>query len=1107
MSSTVASDLRAIFDGGMVAGLTDVDLLGRFTSGSPEEAEPAFAALVARHGPMVLAACRGMLASPHDAEDAFQATFLTLARKASAIRQPELVGSWLHGVACRTARRLREKDARRRRNEVEASMSRASEKTAASDREAITALHEEIDRLPERYRSAIVLCDLNGLTHREAGRRLGRPTGTISARVARARERLRDRLLGRGSAFPGGVVGAVRLPGLPAPLANATVRIAMEASSAPAATIPPAVASLAQEVSGFAPILWRTALSAAVLILGIGTIGMAVLAPQDGARPTAPIATPPHQPAAAPDAPLPAGALLRMGTSRFRPPSMVAEMALSPDEATIVTMGDELIAWDAATGRERWRALAEGYGYHPPGAAYGVRALAFAPDGSRFFAPGHRGEIVAWETSSGRREVLRIPTLRGLRDDDGRDARSIDVAPDGRKLALGGASGVIVCNLDGKVLYRVPNGLARLFGGPQPFDNNDRLTFGGDYALARFSPDGKRLAVASCIRPKEIRMLDAETGRELRKLALTDRLVRMAFSPDGRRIAATERDSSVRLYDAETGARIWACAIPLRNPGENYTSAIAFAPDGRTIAVAATDDLIHLIDAKDGEDRAQLAGHRWYPWALAFAAKGGLLYSSGWDPAIRRWDVAARKQIPPPSGVLGSSVVAASPDGRTIAYQDDSGTIRLVDARDGSELRTLSLAGAWYSTLAFSPDGRQLAAGGSVGDRVHVGLWNIPDGHLQHRWDWPKGRDPHVEVECLDFAPDGTRLGAVAFRQSSAYLFDPTDGRQVAQLPHNQVYGLSFSPDGRTIATAGWDEMLRFWDAESGERRREIKVADRIRAAAPNANRVPAPVAGAPMPREDLRMFAVDYSPEGGLIATAHLDGKVRVWRADDMTLRTVFAVPSWFREGSMRFSPDGLWLTTGVAGGKVDLWDAATGTNVWNRGRHQGDVYTVGFGRDSWTLVSGGQDGACYLWDTRPAGKPVASDPDPARLWDDLRGDDGAAAYRAVRTLAEIPDRAVPLLAGKLRSLTSVVDLDRTEPGLPGEESERRRRMKKILIDRDPKIESAIVARRAFSVLARVGTPDAIAVLDELARRDPNGEVGRLAVAAKERATRPATP
>ncbi|MHB1559070.1 MAG: sigma-70 family RNA polymerase sigma factor [Isosphaeraceae bacterium] len=1105
MSSTVANDLRAIFDGGMVAGLIDGDLLTRFTSGSPDVAEPAFAALVARHGPMVLAACRSLLSNPHDAEDAFQATFLTLARKAATIRQPELIGPWLHGVACRTARRLREKDARRRRNEVEASMSRASEKTAAPDRDAIAALHEEIDRLPERYRSAIVLCDLNGLTHREAGRRLGHPTGTISARVARARARLRDRLLGRGLAFPAAAAGAVRLPGLPAPLANATVRIAMAASSATTAAIPPAVASLTREIMGFPPRLWRTSLWVVTLILGIGTIGMAVLARQDGARPTAPTAKSPTRPSAASDAPLPAGALLRLGTSRFRPPSIVAEMALSPDDATIVTMGDELIAWDAATGRERWRAPARDYGYHPPGAAYGVRALAFAPDGSRFFAPGHRGEIVAWETSSGRREVLRIPTLWGLRDDDGRDARSIDVAPDGRKLAFGDSSGVVVCDLNGKVLYQVPNGLARLFGGPQPFDNNDRLTFAGDYALARFSPDGQRLAVASCIRPMEIRMLDAETGRELRRIALTARPVRMAFSPDGRRIAATERDSAVRLYDAETGDRIWSIVIPLKNPRENYTSAIAFATDGRTIAVAATDHLIHLIDAKDGEDRAQLAGHHWYPWALAFAAKGDLLYSSGWDPAIRRWDVAARKQIPPPSGVLGSSVVAASPDGRTIAYEDDSGTVRLVDARDGSELRTLALAGAWYSTLAFSPDGRQLAAGGTVGDQVHVGLGDIPEGRLRHRWDWPRGRDPYAQVECLDFAPDGTRLGAVVFRQSSAYLFDLTDGRQVAHLPHNQVYGLSFSPDGRTIATAGWDEMLRFWDAESGDRRREIKIADRIRAGVGKANPAPGPVAGAPLPREDLRMFAVDHSPDGGLIATAHLDGKVRVWRADDMTLRTVFAVPSWFREGSMRFSPDGLWLATGVADGRIDLWDPSTGTNVWDRGRHQGDVYTVGFGRDSWTLVSGGQDGACYLWDTRPAGKPAASD--PARLWDDLRGDDGAAAYRAVRTLAEIPDRAVPLLAGKLRPLTSVVDLDRTEPGLPGEETERRRRMKKLLIDKDPKLETAVGVRRAFSVLARVGTPEAIAVLDELATRDPNGEFGRLAAAAKERATRPAKP
>ena len=192
-----------------------------------------------------------------------------------------------------------------------------------------------------------------------------------------------------------------------------------------------------------------------------------------------------------------------------------------------------------------------------------------------------------------------------------------------------------------------------------------------------------------------------------------------------------------------------------------------------------------------------------------------MLYSSGWDPAIRRWDVAAWKQLDLPAGVQASCEVAASPDGRTLAYEDDSGAIRLVDAeqRRGTCGRS-PLAGSWYTQLTFSADGRRLAGGGSSGDRVHVAVWDLPGGRLLHCWDWPKGRDPHSEVESLAFAPDGTRLAAAVFRQSSAYLWDLTTGQQIARLAHNQVYGLSFSPDGQTVATAGWDSIIRFWDAE-----------------------------------------------------------------------------------------------------------------------------------------------------------------------------------------------------------------------------------------------------------------------------------------------------
>ena len=151
-------------------------------------------------------------------------------------------------------------------------------------------------------------------------------------------------------------------------------------------------------------------------------------------------------------------------------------------------------------------------------------------------------------------------------------------------------------------------------------------------------------------RPEEIRLYEAETGRDLRKVALASRLVRLAFSPDGKQLATTERDNAVRLYDVATGNRAWSHVVKLTNIYENYTSAVAFSPDGKILAACATDHRIYLMNPSTGEEMAQLTGHHWYPWALAFTANSKMLYSSGWDPAIRRWDVAARKQLALPDG-------------------------------------------------------------------------------------------------------------------------------------------------------------------------------------------------------------------------------------------------------------------------------------------------------------------------------------------------------------------------------------------------------------------------------------------------------------------------
>src|SRR5262245_16335940 len=180
------------------AGLTDGQLLDDFLSGRDEV---TLAALVRRHGPMVWGVCRRVLRNHHDAEDAFQATFLVLVRRAAAIASPELLANWLYGVAHQTALKARATAAKRRARERQvAQMPEAAVREQDLWSDLLPLLDEELSRLPDRYRVAIVLCDLEGKTRKEAARQLGVPEGTLAARVARGRALLAKRLARHGLA-------------------------------------------------------------------------------------------------------------------------------------------------------------------------------------------------------------------------------------------------------------------------------------------------------------------------------------------------------------------------------------------------------------------------------------------------------------------------------------------------------------------------------------------------------------------------------------------------------------------------------------------------------------------------------------------------------------------------------------------------------------------------------------------------------------------------------------------------------------------------------------------------------------------------------------------
>jgi RNA polymerase sigma factor (sigma-70 family) len=294
---TVIRHLRRAALRGPGEGPTDGQLLGTFVACRDGA---AFEALLRRHGPMVLSVCRRVLGDAHGAEDAFQATFLVLVRKAAGLRSRELVGNWLYGVAYRTAMKARAMSAKRRTKErqaTEVARSGDGQENWVSD-ELLGQLDRELSRLPEVYRVPLVLCELEGRGRREVARALGLPEGTLSWRLAQAKKTLARKLSRHGPALSVGAVAAVLSQGaasaaLSAPLLKSTTKAGLQlaAGHAVACVVPPKVVALTQGVLKAMLLTKLKVASWAVgvaLLAGAGAVGLTYRAAAQDAPSRAP---------------------------------------------------------------------------------------------------------------------------------------------------------------------------------------------------------------------------------------------------------------------------------------------------------------------------------------------------------------------------------------------------------------------------------------------------------------------------------------------------------------------------------------------------------------------------------------------------------------------------------------------------------------------------------------------------------------------------------------------------------------------------------------------------------------------------------------------------
>lgn len=974
---------------------TDHDLLGDFIVRNDQG---AFAAIVRRHGPMVYSVCRRVLHQEQDAEDAFQATFLVLARKAMSVQRGEALPSWLHGVAYHVSTRARRDAARRREHEAQAKTAvPTSPAWRAAWREVQTLLDEEIQGLPEKLRGPFVRCILEGQRRAEAARQLGLKEGTVWSRLSQARKQLQARLARRGVTLSAVLAGSqifLTRSRAPAALVEATVQTAGAGSSSSrvlSLTETAIKTMFAEKMKTGAALL----LVCGMVVAGAGFAAHQILAakpvgPPEQVNPALPSREENQQRVAGKAMPrldtygdpLPNGSLFRLGTERLRHGGGGGgTLTFSSDGTSLISAHSDgtVHFWDAVTGKE-FRVLRTNFVSNVPGPTLCLRGMVAAlPIGNLismwdlaagkelhhdighgtheapYLAFSADGKLAATGSSDGVR-LWEVRTAKELRRFEGHRAPVVGLAfaPSGKVLAAKGNDGNVL-------LWDIATGkeLPQMQGNP---------SFGSDLVFAR---DGKVLGLG---KDNSVLLLDVATGQPLRRLDGPDYPVHsLAFSPDGRTVAAGSL-CSIHFWEVQTGKVLHQIDL-----AGSAAGCLAFSPDGKTLANAGTGCAVRLWDIATGKELHNREGHRGPIHSVGFSPEGRLLATTGDDSAVRFWDTKTGKQVGIFQTKQRMSLYGAlfSPDGDSLFTFVISQLVLEWDVATGKEKRRLEFFPGepqrrnQVYDLALSPSGTTLTA---------VSL-SRPKKELEQIltvWDLQTGKQRVESLGLVEgwapaLAPDGTLIACL--QGPSVRIHDIAAGKDLFTLvgPGKSVVNVAFTLDNRALAGV-------FLVSDPAVQAREI------------------------------RTVVVWELATGKELHRAELGNPVLGYGSP------------------LAFSRDVRFLAAGGddPAAPIRLWDLTTGKEALRLEGQRGNVTSLAFSPDGTKLASGMRNGVALVWDIAGSlPRPALPTPMPAQrlkqLWTDLGDEKPALAHAAIWELAAAPGQAVALLRENLRPVAAV--------------------------------------------------------------------------------------